>query len=57
MADVDSIKMEKKDVRVTLNVSMQEYQLLTGAKKHFTLFPADSETLNERLTTGKLGRW
>ncbi|MFH1228850.1 MAG: hypothetical protein V1678_00300 [Candidatus Aenigmatarchaeota archaeon] len=55
MADIDSIDMRDDKILVSLRLSKDEYNILRQSTKGLLLLPTDSHTLNESLTTGKLG--
>lgn len=55
MANINFIDMKTGEIQVNLKVSESEYSILKQARENILLLPGDSETLEETLTTGKLG--
>ena len=55
MASIKTIDMNGKDILVTLKISEEEYELLKPKMKNLMIIPVETDALNERLTTGKLG--
>jgi len=55
MADINSIKIGKKDILLTLKISMDEYKLIDNSLKNLLIIPSDTNFLTQNLTTGELG--
>jgi hypothetical protein len=55
MARLQSIDIKNESILVTLKISEQEYEFLKSKSREFLIIPTDEDTLNETLTTGKLG--
>jgi hypothetical protein len=55
MAEIKSINMQADGISVSLKITEEEYSLLKSPKGDMLLLPADSQTLEESLTTGRLG--
>jgi len=47
--------MNGNDILVTLKISDEEYEVLKPKIKNLMIVPVETDALNERLTTGKLG--
>ncbi len=55
MAEIKSIDIKNKKKTVTLEISDEEYSLLSNNTQNPIVLPADRDSLNKTLTTGKLG--
>lgn len=55
MADIQSIDMSDHEISVRLRVSSSEYELLKNFRYDILLLPSDVKTLENVLTTGRLG--
>jgi len=55
MANIKTIDMNGNEIFVTLKISEEEYELLKPKIKDLMIVPVDTDALNDRLTTGKLG--
>ena len=55
MAEIKSINMEPDGISLNLRISEGEYSILKTPRDNLLLLPCDSSTLEERLTTGRLG--
>jgi hypothetical protein len=55
MAEIRSIDINSNNILINLRVSKSEYEILKHKTHDLLLLPADQDTLDRRLTTGKLG--
>ena len=55
MAEIRSIDMKNNEIIINLRISRQEYDILKQNTDNLILLPSDRDTLNQTLTTGKLG--
>jgi len=55
MARIQSMEMGHDEALITLRVTKKECQLLNFVTEELILLPTDETSLNEILTTGKLG--
>lgn len=55
MAKIQIIDMKNDGILVTLKISEEEYEFLKPKSREFLIIPIDEDTLDETLTTGKLG--
>ena len=55
MAEIYSMDMRNSEILVSLRITKAEYRLLEQETKGLVLLPTGPETLDEMLTTGKLG--
>jgi len=55
MAEINSIDINNDDIVVNLKISKDEYGILQHKTDDLLLLPASSDSLDVRLTTGKLG--
>jgi translation initiation factor 6 (eIF-6) len=55
MAKIQTIDMKNDGILVTLKISEEEYEFLKPKSREFLIIPIDEDTLDETLTTGKLG--
>lgn len=55
MAEIQSIDMNDHDISVRLRITNSEYELLKHSRYDLLLLPSDTKTLENTLTTGKLG--
>jgi len=55
MARIQSIDLKNDGILVTLKISEKEYESLKPKSREFLIIPTDEDTLDETLTTGKLG--
>ena len=55
MANINSIDINNDKIIVNLNITKKEYGMLKQKTDNLLLMPVDDNTLNKKLTTGKLG--
>jgi len=55
MAEIKNIELENQKILVHLLLTPEEFQALNFETNNLLLVPTSSESLSERLTTGKLG--
>ena len=55
MADIESININDNVISLKVKITKDEYNLLGTNTKDLLILPANSSSLRQRLTTGKLG--
>jgi len=55
MAKIESIDIEGNKITVKMNISKVEYELMNKTTSELVILPVNESSLNQKLTTGKLG--
>ena len=55
MADIESIDIVDNKISIKMSLSMSEYEIIGKTTKNMAVLPINEKSLNQKLTTGKLG--